>query len=126
MNQCESVWTGVWIDQAKKKSEPVWTGVHRFTFFTFRFIFSSQKWNITRNQALCMFYAEKYTEVNVNLLSKRLESYGEIEICYETNPLKPVLVTKTRIWADPFSFKRYLNATTSTSVEAQEKTKLSK
>ncbi|KAI9281015.1 hypothetical protein BY458DRAFT_430188 [Sporodiniella umbellata] len=64
--------------------------------------------NITEDQALCMFFSVEYTEENINLLTKRVESYDELALCYETDPLNPVLVTKSRMFASPFTFKRYL------------------
>ncbi|ORX45896.1 hypothetical protein DM01DRAFT_327536 [Hesseltinella vesiculosa] len=64
--------------------------------------------NITEGQASCMFFSKEYTEENVNLLTEKVESYGELARCYETNPENPVLVTKSRMFSSPFTFKRYL------------------
>lgn len=79
--------------------------------------------NITEDQALCMFFSMEYTEENINLLTKKLESYDELVLCYEIDPLNPVLVTKSRMFTSPFTFKRYLTqsstANHATNVEVQ-------
>jgi C4-dicarboxylate transporter len=72
--------------------------------------------NITRNQAICMFYYVDYTEENVKKYKKELEDLGKVEICYNIDPLQPILVTLTRIREDPFSYHRY---TTNTSLKKQ-------
>ncbi|RCH78113.1 hypothetical protein CU098_003868 [Rhizopus stolonifer] len=45
---------------------------------------------ITRNQAICMFYGEEYTDENVARLSKRLDEV-EVDICYLDDPTEPIL-----------------------------------
>ncbi|KAI9278199.1 hypothetical protein BDA99DRAFT_473273 [Phascolomyces articulosus] len=64
--------------------------------------------NITEGQALCMLFSMECTEENISLLTKKLESYEELLLCYETHPLNPVLVTKSRVFSLPYTFKRYL------------------
>ncbi|KAI7871788.1 hypothetical protein BDF14DRAFT_1718488 [Spinellus fusiger] len=54
-----------------------------------------------------MFFSEEYNEENVARLSKKIADFGSFDVCYETDPRKPVLVSLTRIRSDPFSFKRY-------------------
>ncbi|KAG2200804.1 hypothetical protein INT47_001335 [Mucor saturninus] len=50
----------------------------------------------------------EYTKENVDLLTKKIESYGELVLCYENDLLKAVLVTKSSMFGSPFTFKRYL------------------
>ncbi|KAG2227450.1 hypothetical protein INT45_007475 [Circinella minor] len=64
--------------------------------------------NITEGQALCMLFSMECTEENISLLTKKLESYEELLLCYETHPLNPVLVTKSRVFSLPYTFKRYM------------------
>lgn len=63
--------------------------------------------NITREQAICMFFCEDYNEENITKLSKKIEDFGCVDICYEDDPKKPVLVLLTRIHSEPFNYKRY-------------------
>jgi hypothetical protein len=56
-----------------------------------------------------MFFNEAYTEENAAILSKRVEDYGQLEICYETSPVRPVLATIISINSDPFTFKNKIS-----------------
>lgn len=40
--------------------------------------------NITRDQALCMYFDEEYTDDNVKKCKERIEKWGggNVEICY--------------------------------------------
>jgi hypothetical protein len=62
---------------------------------------------ITRDQAVCMFFCEEYNEENVARFSKKIEDFGCVDICYENDPTKPILVTLTKIYSEPFNYKRY-------------------
>lgn len=49
--------------------------------------------NITRDQALCMYFDEEYTDDNVKKCKERIEKWGNVEICYyNTSPNEPVVV----------------------------------
>ncbi|KAI7850538.1 hypothetical protein BDC45DRAFT_517866 [Circinella umbellata] len=50
--------------------------------------------NVTKEQALCMFYCEEHTNDNVIRLKKRLEGMKDFELCYQDEPTHPVIVTK--------------------------------
>jgi hypothetical protein len=60
-----------------------------------------------RERAVCMFYCEEFNDKNVARLLKRIEDPGELDICYENDPVKPVLVLRTRILAELYIYKRY-------------------
>lgn len=62
--------------------------------------------DITREKAICMLYCEEYSEENANRLLKIIGN-NEIDICYRTNPLKPALAPISRIFAEPYMYKRY-------------------
>ncbi|KAI8977588.1 hypothetical protein BDF20DRAFT_575206 [Mycotypha africana] len=68
---------------------------------------TQKKMNITREQAVCMFFSEEFSEENAARLSEKIADFGSFDVCYETDPRKPVLVALARIRSDPFSFKRY-------------------
>ena len=63
--------------------------------------------NIGREQAICIFFCHKYTESNVEKLLKRMERFEDVDICYEKNPLQPMLLCNDRIDSEPLKCKRY-------------------
>ncbi|KAL1929731.1 hypothetical protein VTP01DRAFT_1869 [Rhizomucor pusillus] len=63
--------------------------------------------NITRDQAICMFFYVDFTEENVKRCKKKLEELGEAEICWNTDPRQPIVVSLARIREDPFTYRRY-------------------
>ena len=60
------------------------------------------KMNIAREQAICMFFSGEYNEENVARLSKKIDDFGSFDVCYETDPRKPVLLLLARIHSEPF------------------------
>lgn len=78
--------------------------------------------NITREQAICMFFSEEYIEENVARLSNKIIDFGSSDVCYETDPRQPILVSLMRIRSDPFSFKRCtIKHSTSNYAEPEKK-----
>ncbi|ORX51292.1 hypothetical protein DM01DRAFT_1087934 [Hesseltinella vesiculosa] len=66
--------------------------------------------NITYEQALCMFFGQECTEDNISSLQAKMkEQYDELQLCYESSPTTPILVTKSRMHFQPFKFKPYLS-----------------
>lgn len=63
--------------------------------------------DITREQAVCIFFCEKYTQSNVAKLLKRLDNIEDVDICFDENPLKPFLLPNSRINTEPLKYKRY-------------------
>lgn len=51
--------------------------------------------DITREQAICIFFCRKYTQFNVVILLKRMDSFEDVDICFDENPCKPFLLN---IW----------------------------
>jgi hypothetical protein len=68
----------------------------------------NDKMNITRNQAICMFFHVEYNEQNVAKFSKKIEDFEEVDICYENDPKVPVLVARTKIFSEPLNYKLYM------------------
>ncbi|ORX62873.1 hypothetical protein DM01DRAFT_1330986 [Hesseltinella vesiculosa] len=62
---------------------------------------------ISRNQAICIFYSEQFAKETVENLSEKLESYGDLDICFTNDPWKPLLQTKTKINGNPSYYQRY-------------------
>ncbi|KAI8091298.1 uncharacterized protein B0P05DRAFT_463368 [Gilbertella persicaria] len=54
-----------------------------------------------------MFFYVDYTEENVKKYSKQLEDFGNVEICYNTKPNQPILVSMERIRNQPESYHLY-------------------
>lgn len=64
---------------------------------------------IARNLAICMFFYVEYTEENVAKYTRRLEEFGDVDICYNIEPTQPVLVPKQRILNNPEAYHLYYN-----------------
>lgn len=61
---------------------------------------------IPREKAICMLYCKEYSEENADRLLKIIDK-NELDICYQTSPLKPALVSIFKIFAEPHTYKRY-------------------
>ncbi|KAI8093689.1 uncharacterized protein BX664DRAFT_330332 [Halteromyces radiatus] len=64
---------------------------------------------VTREQAVCMFFCEEYTESNVIKCSKKIDDREDIEICYAEDPTEPILLHQLCINGNPFKFKTYIS-----------------
>jgi hypothetical protein len=62
---------------------------------------------ISKDQAMCMFFYVEYTEENVIKYKKVLEDFGDVEICYNVDPKQPVLVNVRRIHERPLLYRLY-------------------
>lgn len=62
---------------------------------------------ISRDQAICMFFYVEYTEGNVKKYKRRIEDFNAVEICYNINPNQPILVSLERIYENPHSYHLY-------------------
>ncbi|ORZ19047.1 hypothetical protein BCR42DRAFT_412088 [Absidia repens] len=62
---------------------------------------------ISKDQAICMFFYVEYTEENVMKYKKVLEDFGDVEICYNTDPKQPILVTERKIHECPLVYRLY-------------------
>ncbi|KAI8388578.1 uncharacterized protein BYT42DRAFT_560569 [Radiomyces spectabilis] len=62
---------------------------------------------ISRNQAICMLYGEKYTEENAARLFKKIDG-TDLEICYLHDPTEPILKSKMIINSNSnFKYRLY-------------------
>lgn len=66
---------------------------------------------ISRDQAICMFFYVEHTKENVKKYKTLIEDFDNIEICYNIKPTQPILVSLNRIYEDPQSFHLYSNNT---------------
>ncbi|KAI7851661.1 hypothetical protein BDC45DRAFT_511427 [Circinella umbellata] len=66
--------------------------------------------NVTKQQALCMFHCEEYTNDNVIRLQKRLEEMEDLELCYRDDPTDPVMVSKRTIDNNPEKYHLYTSS----------------
>ncbi|KAI8339787.1 hypothetical protein EDC96DRAFT_427679, partial [Choanephora cucurbitarum] len=62
---------------------------------------------ITREKAICIFFYQDYTEFNVEKLLKKLENFEDVDICYDENPFKRILLSNKRIDSNPQKYKKY-------------------
>jgi hypothetical protein len=63
--------------------------------------------NITREQAICMFFCKEFNEENIKTLVKRIDDMKDIDVCYRDDPTDPVLVSNSMINGYPFKYNRY-------------------
>lgn len=82
--------------------------------------------NVSRDYALCVLFGLEFTDNNVITARNKLESYGDLEICYVSSERSPTLVPKERINYDPFTYKKYLSPAPSKTNEAESNILLSK
>ncbi|KAF7720561.1 hypothetical protein EC973_007491 [Apophysomyces ossiformis] len=64
---------------------------------------------VSRNNALCIFYNEEFTDEAAKRLAVKLDSLRELDICYTEDATKPMLQTKLKINGNPFYYHRYVN-----------------
>ncbi|KAI9301128.1 hypothetical protein BJ944DRAFT_11032 [Cunninghamella echinulata] len=76
---------------------------------------------VTREQAACILFCEEITENNMSKLTKQIDSMKDIEICYEKDPLKPMLLPTVRINSNPFCYLRYLCNTSKLESKIKDK-----
>ncbi|KAI9480871.1 MAG: hypothetical protein EXX96DRAFT_564536 [Benjaminiella poitrasii] len=69
--------------------------------------------NITREQAICMFFGQKFNQTNVSILSKRIDEFKDIDICYDNDPKTPILVLRRLIQTKPYKYIRYRSVSSS-------------
>jgi hypothetical protein len=63
--------------------------------------------NVSREQAICMLFCVEYNNVNVAGLVKRINDMKDIDVCYETDPCEPILISLKRIYGNPLKYHRY-------------------
>ncbi|KAI7903278.1 uncharacterized protein BX663DRAFT_551574 [Cokeromyces recurvatus] len=51
--------------------------------------------NITREQAVYMFFGEEFNEVNKSVLVKRIDEMKDIDVCYIDDPTVPMYPKKS-------------------------------
>lgn len=54
-----------------------------------------------------MLYCKEYSDKNAAELLKKIDDEKELDVCYQTSPVKPALVPLFRIFAEPHLYKRY-------------------
>ncbi|KAG1076605.1 hypothetical protein G6F42_025416 [Rhizopus arrhizus] len=75
--------------------------------------------NVTKNQAICMFFYVDYTDENVTNYKKKIDEFEDVEICYNVDERQPILVSKQRIRGDPITYRKYLESIDSSLDQAQ-------
>lgn len=56
-----------------------------------------------------LFYVD-YSVENAKKCEKKIEDFGDFEICYNVDPKQSILVLKQRIRDDPFTYRTYLHS----------------
>jgi hypothetical protein len=64
--------------------------------------------NITREQAICMFFCKEFNEENIKTLVKRIDDMKDIDVCYRDDPTDPVLISSTKFNSNAFLYHKYL------------------
>ncbi|KAI9484345.1 hypothetical protein BDB00DRAFT_775094 [Zychaea mexicana] len=62
---------------------------------------------ITKEQALCMLFYVEFNPTNVEKLKDRIKNMADIDICYETDPLRPFLLPLVKMYSEPYRYKKY-------------------
>lgn len=62
---------------------------------------------ITREQAICIFFEQPYSEENVAKLVPLIDNMDGLEICYEDDPTMPFLVHVANIRSNPDRYHLY-------------------
>jgi hypothetical protein len=62
--------------------------------------------NIKREKAICIFFFQDYTEFNVEKLEET-GKFEDVDICYDEDPLIPILLCNKRIDSNPQKYKKY-------------------
>ena len=76
---------------------------------------------ITRSQALCLIFCMEDNEQNRQALIQRLNDMKDIEICYEKDPRRPVLIPRQWMFAHALDYHQYMidQPTQATETEVQ-------
>ncbi|ORX47698.1 hypothetical protein DM01DRAFT_1322371 [Hesseltinella vesiculosa] len=70
---------------------------------------------VTKEQAICMFFCDKFSNENATKWLTNLDNLPEVDICYMTDPKEPLLIHKNRLCQDPFQFHEYPSSKESSS-----------
>ncbi|OAC99562.1 hypothetical protein MUCCIDRAFT_114756 [Mucor lusitanicus CBS 277.49] len=58
--------------------------------------------NITQDRAICMLFYKEFSEENVKQCKQDISSLsGKFQVCYQTSPNEPILVSEFRIFGEP-------------------------
>ncbi|KAI9252800.1 hypothetical protein BDA99DRAFT_443550 [Phascolomyces articulosus] len=58
--------------------------------------------NVTKGQAACMLFFQEFNEANEIKLLNRIDSIGDVDICYEKDSTEPFLLYIPRIHCNPY------------------------
>lgn len=62
---------------------------------------------ISREEAVCLFYAVPYNQENADKYSKIIDEMEGITICYSKNPKHPFLCSLKSMYLNPSEYKQY-------------------
>ena len=62
---------------------------------------------VSREEAVCLFYAVPYNEENVRKYTKIIDETKVITICYSEDPKRPFLCSLKSMELDPSEYKQY-------------------
>ncbi|KAI8643099.1 hypothetical protein BD408DRAFT_415576 [Parasitella parasitica] len=63
---------------------------------------------ISREQAICLFYAVPYNKENAEKYTKTIDEMEDITICYSENPKQPFLCSLKSMIANPSEYNAIL------------------
>ncbi|ORE07340.1 hypothetical protein BCV72DRAFT_326772 [Rhizopus microsporus var. microsporus] len=75
---------------------------------------------ISREEAICLFYAVPYNQENVIKYTKMIEVMEDVEICFTRNPKKPRLLCTRVIYANRFDI--HLHKSSKETIENNKET----
>jgi hypothetical protein len=62
---------------------------------------------ISREQAICLFYAVPYIKENAEKYTKKIDEMEDVDVCYTKNQKKPRLLCTRIIYANSFDIHLY-------------------
>lgn len=63
---------------------------------------------ISKEQAICMFFCVPYDPAVANDFLFRIERFGRLELCYEVGkPNEPMLLGKQKVISNPVTYQLY-------------------
>jgi hypothetical protein len=64
---------------------------------------------IISKEVVCIFYCKEYNKANAAIFLKRIEEMEEVDVCYLTDPRRPILQCTSRIYGSPDEYRLYLS-----------------
>ncbi|KAI7902287.1 uncharacterized protein BX663DRAFT_71055 [Cokeromyces recurvatus] len=75
---------------------------------------------ITRERAICMLFGATYSDENCKKYVKIIDELEGLDICYNEDPMEPIVISTFKINAYPLKYSTYNSKTMSPTLEKEE------